>query len=173
MLFSCCVLLQRHKVMRLSVSMGTTARPQHRDMLPRPWPGTAPPILARAPCSPTMHSTVHGVPGTSSPETTGPTCSGHPWAHPPGGPLHPSDTTFQSAWSAGGSPLDHPLRNRKSDRRLHRHMLTLAAIRLGVAVPTAVSEAHMPPFHVGRLAWETRSALVTMGVGLHRHPGSA
>lgn len=54
MLFSCCVLLQRHKVMRLSVSMGTTARPQHRDMLPRPWPGTAPPILARAPCSPTI-----------------------------------------------------------------------------------------------------------------------
>lgn len=186
MLFSCRLLLRRHKVTRHkqfgerssdSVWKGTfscpSAGPQHQNTLTRPWPGTAPPILATAPGSPAI--SLPQCTGRQAPQVLSQLARrGHPWACPPGGPLHPSGPNNLpiSLVCRRARCTVHCTAGCLTATFAHAHSLSLPSVWGPLSSQLFLRLICHPP-HVGHLAREMWSALITMGVGLHRHPGSA
>lgn len=187
MLFSCRLLLRRHKVTRHkqfgergsdSVWTGTfscpTAGPQHQNTLPRPWPGTAPLILATAPGSPAI--SLPQCTGRQAPQVLSQLARrGHPWARPPGGPtpsIRPEQPSNQPGLQERARWTVHCTAGSLTATFAHARSLSLPSVWGPLSSQLFLRLTCHPP-HVGHLAREMWSALITMGVGLHRHPGSA
>lgn len=81
--------------------------------------------------------------------------------------IHPAGTTFQSAWTAEVPAAPSTAWQEVSLPPSPMHTLSLPSVWGPLSSQLFLRLTCHPP-HVGHLAWEMWSALITMGVGLQR-----